>query len=148
MVAAVIDWLSAAGLTAWAGSGSVYPVANVLHLLGLVLLLGGIGVVDLAILGAFPALPKAALARSLTPFAIAGLILMALTGATLFAADAASLATSPVLRWKLITIALALTNAATFRWLLRPGPLQRLSAALSLAAWLTTATLGRMIAYT
>ncbi len=152
MIAGLIDWLSATGLSAWAGGAGVYPAANVLHLLGLVLLLGSIGIVDLRIMGAFRALPADAVSAALTPLGVAGLVISALSGATLFAADAEALAGSMVFRWKLVTIVLALANAAAFRWWLRPGsaPLglrRQLAAALSLAAWLTTATLGRMIAY-
>ncbi|GGE01777.1 membrane protein [Polymorphobacter glacialis] len=152
MLAALIEWLSASGLTAWAGSGRVYPIANVAHLLGLVLLLGGIGIVDLRLMGLLQALPAATLTRALTPFAITGFVLMLLSGSTMFAADAASLIASPTFRWKLAIIAVALANAAAFRWLLRPGiegsgAGRALSAGVSLGAWLTVAVLGRMIAY-
>ncbi|WP_188946126.1 hypothetical protein, partial [Polymorphobacter multimanifer] len=121
MITGLIDWLSASGISAWAGGGGVYPTANVLHLLGLVLLLGSIGIVDLRIMGAFRALPADAVSRALTPLGVVGLVILVLGGATLFAADAASVAASMVFRWKLVTIVLALANAAAFRWWLRPG---------------------------
>lgn len=142
MVAALIDWLAASGLTAWASGGAVYPLANVLHLFGLVLLIGSIGIVDLRLLGAWPALPLEALQRALTPLAIAGLVLLVASGSVLFAADAESLAGSSVFRWKLLLIALALANALLFRRVHRPA-----MAAVSLVAWLSVAVLGRMIAY-
>jgi hypothetical protein len=141
LVAALIDWLAASGITAWA-SGGVYPLANVIHLFGLVLLIGAIGIVDLRLLGAWPALPLDALQRALTPLAVAGLVLLVASGSVLFAADAESLAGSSVFRWKLIVIALALVNAVLFRRIRRPA-----MAAASLAAWLSVAVLGRMIAY-
>jgi hypothetical protein len=152
LIAGFIEWLSASGFAAWAAGGNVYPAANVAHLLGLVLLLGSIGIVDLRIMGAFRTIPAGALAGALTPLAIAGLIILALSGTTLFAADAASVAASGVFRWKLVSIALALANALAFRRWLRPGPMsnamaRQFSAAVSLAAWLTAATLGRLIAY-
>lgn len=146
MIAALIDWLAASGITAWAG-GDAYPVINTLHLLGLVLLVGGIGIVDLAIIGVFPALPTQRLADSLTPFAVAGFALLVVTGSLLFAADAQALAGSAVLRWKLLTIGFALINVVVIRLLLRDGAWRRLAAAVSLAAWLLVGTLGRMIAY-
>lgn len=147
LIAGLVHWLSASGLAAWAGSGAVYPVANVVHLFGLVLLFGGIGIVDLRLLGAFPALPADALVRALTPLGIAGLAVLALTGPILFAADAASLAASPVFGWKLAMIAAALVNAAAFRWVLRDGVRRRVAAGVSLGAWASVAVLGRMIAY-
>lgn len=145
--------LEASAFGRWA-AGDAYPVANIVHLLGLVLLLGGIGLVDLRIMGAFPALPLAALSRALTPLAVAGLALQALSGPVLVAADAVALLGSTAFRWKLAAIGLALANAAAFRLLQTRLPADgsvalpgRLLAALSLAAWLTVATLGRMIAY-
>ncbi|MDP3383095.1 MAG: hypothetical protein Q8S47_07195, partial [Phenylobacterium sp.] len=60
--------LEASALGQWArGSAVAYPVANVAHLLGLVLLVGGIGVVDLRLAGLWRGLPIAALSRALTP---------------------------------------------------------------------------------
>ena len=86
----------------WAsGSALAYPVANVVHLLGLVMLIGAIGIVDLRLAGAFRTIPVAPLYRSLIPVAIAGLILMVPSGATMFAADAISMAGSAVFRWKI-----------------------------------------------
>lgn len=150
-------WLDAIGIGAWArGSSLVYPVANSLHLLGLVMLVGGIGVVDLRIVGAWPSLPIDALSRALTPLAIAGLIVMAGSGAILFAADGAALAKSDIFVRKLVLVGAALANAAAFRvlwrdrlagWTVRVPVAARAMAALSLLLWLSAGALGRWIAY-
>ncbi|MBU3077659.1 hypothetical protein [Sphingomonas quercus] len=144
------SWLEAAGVRAWAG-GDRYAWINTLHLLGLVMLIGGIGVVDLRLAGAWSALPAKELSRALTPVAVAGLLLMAATGVLLFAADGRTLATSRVFHAKLILIALALGNAITFRVLWRDsantGLITRLMAATSLLLWLAVGSCGRMIAY-
>ena len=150
-------WLDAVGVGPWArGSAMVYPVANTLHLLGLVMLVGGIGIVDLRVVGLWRTLPIAALSRALTPIAMGGLLVMAASGTILFAADGDALAGSQTFARKLIVIALALANAAAFRLLWRtkwddwrsaaPGA-ARAMAALSLALWLTAGALGRWIAY-
>ena len=82
--------VGASGFGQWASmSPTAYPLANVVHLLGLVMLVGGIGILDLRLAGAFRALPVAPLSRALTPIAIAGLVLMVPSGATMFAADTA-----------------------------------------------------------
>ena len=87
--------IQASSFGVWAGeSAYAYPVANLTHLLGLVMLVGGIGVVDLRLVGAFRSLPTAALSRVLTPVAIAGLLLMIPIGLTMLAADAKSMAAS------------------------------------------------------
>lgn len=119
------------------------------------MLVGGIGLLDLRLVGAFRALPVAPLSRALTPVAIAGLILMVPSGLTMVAADAA-VAESATFRWKLVLIGLALANALAFRSLWRdridgwdqaPPAAGRLMAAGSILLWLAVATLGRMIAY-
>jgi hypothetical protein len=138
---------------AWARqSDNAYPVANLIHLLGLVLLVGGIGIVDLRIAGFLRALPIKALSATLTPLALVGLALMALSGPVLFAADGVSLAASAMFRTKLLLIALALANAAAFRLLWRgrlndPPPVAKAMAVASLLLWLSVGALGRMIAY-
>jgi hypothetical protein len=134
--------------------GSWYPPANVVHVVGLVLLVGGIGVVDLRIVGLGRAIPLAALSRMLTPFAIAGLALLAASGFLLFAADAGPHLKQDVFRWKMALLALALVNAAAFRARFgdfadghEPPAAARAMAGLSLALWVAVAVLGRLIAY-
>jgi len=148
--------LEASPLGSWArGSAFGYPLANLAHLLGLVMLVGAIGVLDLRLLGLFRRLPAAALAQSLIPVAAAGLALMILSGAVMFSADAGALVRSALFRWKLVLIAAALANVAVFHRLWRRGErwsagvpaAARLTAAASLGLWLAAATLGRLIAY-
>lgn len=150
-------WLDAVGIGPWSrGHALVYPLANTLHLLGLVMLVGGIGAVDLRIAGLWRGLPLDALSRALTPVAIAGLLLMIPTGTILFAADGEALAGSAVFHRKLVLIAVALANAITFRLIwggriagwLGPAPAAaRIMAAASLLLWLAIAAHGRWIAY-
>lgn len=141
----------------WAAqSAFAYPIANVVHLLGLVMLVGGIGILDLRLAGLFRGLPVAPLSRALTPLALGGLALMVPSGATMFAADAEALVRSTTLQWKLILILLALANALAFRllwgrrierWDEEPPLAGRVMALASIGAWLAVATLGRWIAY-
>lgn len=149
--------IQASSFGVWAGeSAYAYPVANLVHLLGLIMLVGGIGVVDLRLVGAFRSLPIAALSRVLTPIAIIGLLLMVPSGLTMFAADAKSMAASVTFQRKLVLIAVALANAILFRWVWSrriadwdsaPPLGGRLMAGASLLLWLTIAAHGRMIAY-
>ena len=150
---AVAAAIEASALGSFArGSSFAYPLANLVHLLGLVLLIGGIGLLDLRLAGAFRSLPLATLSRALTPLALGGLLLMLLSGPVLFAADAASLVKSDLFRWKLVLIGVGLLNALVFRWLWsgedgEPGAALRAMAAVSIALWLMVAALGRLIAY-
>jgi hypothetical protein len=150
-------WLDAVGIGPWArGSSLVYPVVNTLHLLGLVMLVGAIGLIDLRIVGAWRSLPVAALARALTPVAVAGFVLMAGSGTILFAADGTALAQSDIFVRKLVLIAAALANAVAFRmiwgdrmkgWRIAVPIAARGMAALSLLLWLAVGATGRWIAY-
>ena len=156
-IARFAEALATSGFGQWAsGSALAYPVANVVHLLGLVMLVGAIGVVDLRLAGAFRTIQVAPLYRSLRPVAIVGLLLIVPSGATMFAADAVTFAGSAVFRLKISLIAVALTNVAAFHilwrhridnWDLAPPFAGRLMAAISVMLWLTIGALGRMIAY-
>ena len=139
----------------WAG-GEAYPIANLVHILGLIMLVGGIGVLDLRLIGLFRKIPTAALAAALTPIAIAGLLLMVPSGATMFASDASTLVNSGTFRTKLLLITLALVNAIAFRliwqrqigqWDVNPPICGRVMAVFSVLLWLAIAALGRWIAY-
>ena len=150
-LAAFAAWLDAAGLRGWAGGGA-YPYVNTVHLLGLVMLVGAIGIVDLRVVGAWQRLPASALSQALTPVAVTGLFILAGSGVLLFAADGASLARSAIFQAKIVLITLALANALLFRrlWgdrLNAPPPAARLMALVSLGLWLAVGTAGRFIAY-
>lgn len=146
-------WLEAIGIADWArGGATVYPWANVVHVLGAIMLVGGIGIVDLRTVGLWKSLPLAVLSRALTPVAMAGLILQASSGVILFAADGRTLAASTVFHAKLVLVTAALLNAVLFRLSLRTdsdvaSAAERASAGLSLVLWLAIAVLGRLIAY-
>lgn len=157
LLLALNGWLEAVGVGDWArGSATVYPIANVVHVLGVVMLVGAIGVVDLRIAGAWRQLPLLPLSRALTPVAAAGLALQVASGLVLFAADGEALSGSTTFQVKLVLIALALSNALVFRFRWRrvrpgelyvPSPVERASALASLLLWLAIAVLGRLIAY-
>ncbi|MFQ3595291.1 MAG: DUF6644 family protein [Sphingomonadaceae bacterium] len=143
--------IEASQLGQWArGSALAYPVANTLHLLGLVLLLGAIGLLDLRLAGAWRKLPLPPLAATLTPLAVLGFLLLLATGAILFAADARALVRNPVFLWKVGLVGLALLNAAVFRLLWKGGEAPAalgFLALVSLGLWLAVGALGRWIAY-
>jgi hypothetical protein len=161
-----VAWLNlaelAAGLEASAvgqwmrGSDRAYPVVNLVHLLGLVLLVGPMLLLDLRLLGAGRHYSLPQVSATLTPWAIVGLLLLLPSGALLFSADAGPLLANPVMQLKLLLIALGIANALLFRllwsdrldeWdLVRPRAGQ-LQALLSALCWLATGTLGRLIAY-
>ncbi|MEO9334666.1 hypothetical protein ACMHYQ_03425 [Ectopseudomonas guguanensis] len=150
-------WLEATALgEQMRGSALLYPAFNLLHLLGLVLLLGPMLLLDARLLGAGRAFSLPAVSRTLTPLALVGLLLLLGSGICLFAADAGPLAVDRLLQLKLLLIILGLANALLFRrlWSARLSDwdtyaplLGRLQAALSLLLWLLVMSLGRLLAY-
>jgi hypothetical protein len=135
----------------------VYPLASVLHVLGLAFLLGTIAVLDLRVLGAAKRLPLDACLDFLPTIAGCAVAVQVVTGLVMFAADADHVYDNPYFLAKLALIAVALANVALFRVMLRRDPATRhdldappwakASAAVSLAAWIGVASFGRMIAY-
>lgn len=151
-------WLEASPLGEWMRTSAVaYPVANVVHLFGLVLLVGPIVLLDLRLLGFGQQFDLPAASQALTRFAVAGLILLATAGFLMFAADAKPLAAHPLMQIKLALILSGVLNALLFRrlwhkrvsgWDSNPAALGRAQALGSILIWLSVATLGRWIAYT
>jgi hypothetical protein len=133
-----------------------YPLASVLHVLGVGLLLGPILALDLRLLGFARALPARPLARLLVPLAATGVAIQVPTGAVMLLADAAALLAHPLMLAKLALVALALANIVLVHRAAEPGlvaldgPIPaavRRGALVSLLAWPAIAILGRAIAY-
>jgi hypothetical protein len=160
MAAQVPAWAAALEASAYGvamrESYFLYPLANLLHLLGLVLLVGSAMVMDLRLLGVGRTVPLGPTVRLLMVPAAVGLVIMAGSGLSMFAADAGPLTGSAVFQVKMALLAAAVLNALLFRalWhrrlaLWRDGAptVPMVQAALSLALWLAVGTSGRLIAY-
>jgi len=142
---AVAEW---ARFSRWGYAG-----LSAAHVLGIALLVGAIVPLDLRRLGAFGAVPHAALSRVLTPFAAAGLALALATGGLLFIPRASEYAALAVVQVKLALVAAggvhALAVHARHGWLAARAPPARLAAhaAASLVLWPVVLVLGRLIAF-
>lgn len=136
----------------------LYPAANVLHVLAVVVMVGGIVAFDLRVLGVARTIPVRSLARLLLPLSGSGFAVALVTGLLLFAADASAVWNNPVFSYKLGLIGLGVANIAAFHlgplrsaeaWGAR-GPVSGFAvggAVLSMLGWGATAALGRLIAY-
>jgi hypothetical protein len=152
-------WLETSGVAVamrqWAW---LYPIVEVVHIVGFVVLVGSALSFDARLLGRSRSLAVSALERHLLPWARCSLLLVVPTGVLMFVAHATEMAENPALRLKLILIAAALLNAAVFhRWPFRsvgdwdtevagPGA-ARAAGMLSIGLWLAVITCGRLIAY-
>ena len=136
----------------------LYPIVEILHILGFVVVVGAGFFFDLRLLGLGRGLAVSALAQHLLGWARAAFGVVAPTGLMMFAAHATEFAANPAFRLKLLLILGALLNAAAFhRWPFRsvagwdvgiasPGR-AKLAAAVSLILWTGTICCGRLLAY-
>jgi len=131
----------------------IYPVVNVLHVLGVMALFAIVAAMDVRVLCGKSDGARAFIAR-LRPRAVAALVLMVATGFLLFAPEATHIIDNPVFRLKLVVIVIALFNVGVLELALRrsawdePIPAAAKGAAVaSLVLWLCVAALGRLIAY-
>lgn len=137
--------LSAIGAHAWA-----YPALEVVHILGIALLVGNLLAFELRVWGLARALPLDALARLSLPLALAGFGLVAASGLLMFAADPAEMLSKRVFVLKMGLVMLAGLNAAAFHargGLRRADAVAKVQTALSLGLWLAVMICGRWIAY-
>ncbi|MGZ8325858.1 MAG: DUF6644 family protein [Rhodoplanes sp.] len=129
----------------------LYPLANVAHVVAVMVFFAAVAVMDLRLLRVIRGMPVPLVIERLRPVAVGALVVIAATGLTLFVPEAAATARNQAFLLKLAAIALALGNIAVNEWALRrDGESSRtvqVTAGLSLALWLSTAALGRAIAY-
>jgi hypothetical protein len=138
-------------------SALLYPLANVAHIIGAILLVGPIMMLDLRLLGLSRRIPLRLMAQHLLPWAIFGLLIMLVSGFLLFTAEATAYAVNPVFQLKAALIVAGVLNAVAFELMARRNwrdwenyavPLfPRLLALVSLVNWLLVAVAGRLIAY-
>jgi len=136
----------------------LYPSVEILHILGLVTLVGSIAMLDLRLLGLSRALPVQRLARHLLPWTWGALLVIVPTGTLMFMAHASEFIDNSAFVLKLTLIFAAALNAAAlhlgpFRsvadWDDRVAtpPRVKVHAALSLLLWAGVIACGRLLAY-
>lgn len=135
----------------------VYPLLNAAHVLGLALLVGAIVPLDLRLLGYWRSIPLTPLWDVLAASAAAGAAIAAVTGSLLFAARATDYAASTWFLAKMAAFGIGIVNAIALRrtsarrnWPNDDDAVPsgaKLAAGLSIAAWMTTLVLGRLIGY-
>ncbi|WP_334189818.1 hypothetical protein [Noviherbaspirillum sp.] len=158
--AGMFGWLGASALgQAMRGWLWLYPIIEIIHIIGFVVLVGAVAMFDLRILGFARQLPVPALGRHLLRWSAAGLILIVPAGLMMFSAHPDEFAASTVFRLKLGLIAAAGLNALIFHigvyrsagsWgnnAVIPAA-AKVQALLSLSLWIAVISCGRLLAYT
>jgi hypothetical protein len=156
---AFAEWLKATPLSyaathfAW-----LWPVCQILHFVGLVMLVGTVGALDLRLLGVGKGVRIGSIAR-MVPVGLAGFALNFATGIVFVAGDPPHYLHNPAFQWKLAFIALAGVNVGIFKvsgleraveaiGLDGAAPMgARVVAALSLFLWVGVMYLGRMLPF-
>lgn len=136
----------------------LYPIVEIFHIAGIILLVGSVVMFDLRVLGFSRSLSVRALARHLLPWSVGALALIVPTGLMMFSAHATEFVDNRAFVLKLTLITIAFANAAAFHvgvfrtaagWDLdRPAPAGAKAHALaSLGLWAAIVSCGRLIAY-
>ncbi len=136
----------------------LYPAVEILHICGIVVLVGSVIMFDLRVLGFSRGLSVRELARHLLPWSCAALLVIVPTGLLMFSAHAGEFVDNRAFVLKLTLLMFALTNAAAFHlgvfrsaatWErgVRAPLGSRLHAAGSLILWIAIIACGRLIAY-
>jgi hypothetical protein len=139
---AAFSWIAS---HAWA-----YPALEVLHIVGIALLVGNLVAFELRVWGAAGELPLRALARLSLGLALAGFGLAAASGLLMFASQPLELLANRSFVLKLGLLGLAGVNAALFHargGMQRLDALARVQTLVSLGLWIGAIIAGRWIAY-
>jgi hypothetical protein len=131
----------------------------VLHLLGLVLLVGMRLAIDLRMTGwAFGGVPASEMVGRATPWSLVGAVVAIASGMALYAAEPGRMAANPVFQVKVAALALALANIWLFHVVLgrrmrdwdiaaAPPAVVQMSAYLSLALWAVILVAGKLVPF-
>jgi len=136
----------------------LYPIVEIVHIVGFVVLVGAAVMFDLRLLGLSRHLPVTGLAWHVLPWARASLVLVIPSGLLMFTAHATEMAENPAFRVKLICLAVAGLNAGLFhRSVFKSSSVwnqevaapvaAKIAAVLSLLLWLSIISCGRLLAY-
>lgn len=138
------------GFSFIASSSWMYPALEVVHLLGVALLVGSLVVLELRVWGAGRALDLAALARLALPVSLAGFGLVVMAGLGLFSAHPGEMLANRAFLIKMGLVMAAGLNAAAFHargGLQKADRVARAQTLLSLGLWIAVIICGRWIAY-
>jgi predicted membrane protein len=136
----------------------LYPIVEIVHILGFVTLVGSVAMFDLRLLGLSPRLPVAEMARHLLRWSLGSLLLVLPSGLMMFSAHATEFADNTAFRVKMLLLVTAAANAVWFHrtsfrsvadWNTGVSPplASRVAAGVSLAVWIGVIACGRLLAY-
>ena len=136
----------------------LYPALEIVHILGIVLLVGAAFMFDLRLLGYSNQIAVKDLSNYLLPWSHKGLYLIIPSGVLLFITNAKTLAFDPVFWFKMILLFLAACNVLVFhKYIIKVKPnlkngsslpfFYQISALISIVLWIAIIACGRLLAY-
>lgn len=158
MEQAFVEAIEGGAINTWVLSSAwLWPTLEILHFLGLSLLLGSLLVIDLRLAGLFRQIDVAA-THKLLPWTLAGFGLNLATGILFVFGDPARYAANIGFRWKMALVLIAGLNALWFFRKINPvmrswqahgdtPALAKIIAIVSLGTWTGVLLLGRLIPY-
>jgi hypothetical protein len=158
MFITALEWLED---SSWAvgirQSAWLYPALEIIHITGIVLLVGPAVLFDLRLLGFAKQLSITGLAKYLLSWSRRSLLLVIPSGLLLFITNATTLASDPVFWIKMLLLLTGAINAFLFHYFIfpvdtesdiyTPAKKARITAVISIVVWLATITCGRLLAY-
>ena len=135
----------------------LYPIVEIVHIVGFSVLVGSVAMFDLRVLGCARSVAVIAAGRMLLPWSMASMLVIVPAGLLLFSSQPHEFSINQVFHLKLILIALAGLNALSFHlgiyrkaatWDGAAPALARLHAVASLGLWVGVISCGRLLAYT
>ncbi len=135
----------------------LWPVLEIIHFIGLSILLGALLIIDMRLLGLFKSFDAASVNR-LAPLAWIGFLFNLITGALFFIGDPVRYSVNIGFQLKMLLILIAGVNLVAYQLQVRPlmagwnsgsptTPVAKAIAATSLLAWTGVLLLGRLIPY-
>ncbi len=131
----------------------IYPIANVVHVLAVLVFFAAVAIMDLRVLGVLRDDATEGVIARFRPVAIGAFVTLVASGIVLFTPEASAIVRNPSFQIKLALIAIGLLNVIWLERALKrgyPGMTARAArapAAISLVVWLGVAAAGRYIAY-
>ena len=135
----------------------LWPIMEIIHFMGLSLLLGGLIIIDLRMAGYFKVLNPAT-THKLLPAVLLGFVLNLITGVLFFYGDPLRYSINIGFQIKMVLVLLAGLNALLYHWKVSPvmrtwnpaadsPPMAKIVAFTSLTIWTGVLLCGRLIPY-
>ena len=114
MKEAIVDWLKATSLSQVVSMSPVlWPVMEMLHFIGLALLIGGAGLIDLRLMGFLKSVPVSAVMQ-VRKWAVLGIVINVVTGTLFFIGAPGQYINNSAWYYKLLFLAVAIVNVVIF----------------------------------